>query len=450
VGTITGTITITDNATGSPHTVSLTGTGASSGGGCTSGVLSNGGFEAGNLSCWTTGGVSAPTISTVQKHSGSYSALLGVTSGTEPNGDSSLVQTISIPSGATATLSFWYWPSTTDSITYDWQEAQVRNTSGTMLAQIMKVCSNAQAWTQVTYNLSSYAGQTIQLYFNDHGDGYGDLTYMYLDDVAVTITQATPSFSLAASPTAVSVAQGKSGTSTITSTVSGGFNSSVALSASGQPSGVTVSFNPASLAAPGSGSSTMTMSVASTVAAGTYAITVTGTGGSQTHTTTVNLTVTVPSSQLIVNGGFETGSLSSWTISGTSNTPAVSTAQKHSGSYSALLGTSSGTEPNGDSSFYQTITIPSTATTATLTFWYWPSTTDTITYDWQEAQVQNTSGTMLAQIMKVCSNAQAWTQVSYNLISYKGQTVRIYFNDHEDGYGDLTYMYLDDVAVNVQ
>jgi bacillopeptidase F (M6 metalloprotease family) len=56
----------------------------------------------------------------------------------------------------------------------------------------------------------------------------------------------------------------------------------------------------------------------------------------------------------------------------------------------------------------------------------------------------------LAQIMKVCSNAQAWTQVTYDLTSYKGQTIRIYFNDHQDGYGDLTYMYVDDVSVTVQ
>jgi leucyl aminopeptidase len=66
----------------------------------------------------------------------------------------------------------------------------------------------------------------------------------------------------------------------------------VALSASGQPSGVTVTFNPTSIAAPGSGSSTMTMAVASSTATGTYPITVTGNGGGITHTATVSLTVT--------------------------------------------------------------------------------------------------------------------------------------------------------------
>jgi kumamolisin len=100
------------------------------------------------------------------------------------------------------------------------------------------------------------------------------------------------SFSLSANPTGVSVVQGKTGTSTITSSTSGGFNSAVALSATGQPTGVTVGFNPTSIAAPGSGTSVLTFTVASTTATGVYPITVTGTGGGLTETTTVTLTVT--------------------------------------------------------------------------------------------------------------------------------------------------------------
>jgi len=109
---------------------------------------------------------------------------------------------------------------------------------------------------------------------------------------ALTGGGSTPSFGISAAPTSVSVAQGSSGTSTITTTVSGGFNSAIALSATGQPTGVTVGFNPTSIAAPGSGTSTMTMTVASTTVTGTYTITVTGIGGGITHTATVSLTVT--------------------------------------------------------------------------------------------------------------------------------------------------------------
>src|SRR5580693_555634 len=109
---------------------------------------------------------------------------------------------------------------------------------------------------------------------------------------ALAPTSTSPNFTISASPASVSVVQGNNGSSTITTAVSGGFNSAIALSATGQPTGVTVSFSPTSIAAPGSGTSTMTIVVASTTAAGTYPITVTGTGGSVTQTATVTLTVT--------------------------------------------------------------------------------------------------------------------------------------------------------------
>ena len=101
---------------------------------------------------------------------------------------------------------------------------------------------------------------------------------------------AVPGFNLSASPSSVSIQQGNAGSTTITSTAVGGFNGAVALTASGQPSGVTVSFNPASIT--GNGTSTMNITVASTATAGTYPITVTGTSGGTVETTTVQLTVT--------------------------------------------------------------------------------------------------------------------------------------------------------------
>jgi len=86
----------------------------------------------------------------------------------------------------------------------------------------------------------------------------------------------TPDFTISASPTTVSVAPGKSGVSTITTAIAGGFDAAIALSATGQPTGVTATFNPTSIAAPGSGNSTLTLAVASTTAIGMYTITVNG------------------------------------------------------------------------------------------------------------------------------------------------------------------------------
>jgi len=268
--------------------------------------------------------------------------------------------------------------------------------------------------------------------------------------ISLTVSSGTqPGFTLTANPGSVSVQQGSSGTSTISSSPFGGFSGNITLSSSGAPSGVTVSYNPSTIAA--TGSSTMTMAVSSTAVAGTYTINVIGTGPAGViETTTVSLTVTTSGggSNLIQNGGFETGSLSPWTASG-QLLPTVTNAKAHSGSYSCLVGKTSTPELNGNSSISQTITIPRTAKKVTLTFWYYPGTNDTVSYAYQECLIQNSGGGELASVLKAANNTQAWTQITYDLTSYKGRTIRVYFNCHGNGYSpDYVYMYVDDVSVN--
>ncbi|HSS50264.1 MAG TPA: hypothetical protein VLX28_15105, partial [Thermoanaerobaculia bacterium] len=64
---------------------------------------------------------------------------------------------------------------------------------------------------------------------------------------------SNPDFAISASPASVTAAQGFATTTTISTTVSNGFNSAVALSASGVPSGASATFSPTSIGAPGSG-----------------------------------------------------------------------------------------------------------------------------------------------------------------------------------------------------
>ncbi len=71
-----------------------------------------------------------------------------------------------------------------------------------------------------------------------------------------------PELTLAVSPTSLSVAQGASGSTTVTTTVSSGFNSAVAPDGLRRALRRPASFNPTSIAAPGSGSSTLTPSPA--------------------------------------------------------------------------------------------------------------------------------------------------------------------------------------------
>ena len=171
--------------------------------------------------------------------------------------------------------------------------------------------------------------------------------------------------------------------------------------------------------------------------------------GNTGTSTTITVTVSNGTQWLIQNPGFETGNLTNWTATGV-YLPFVQTAVHREGNYAAQLGANTPPEPNGNSSLYQTVTIPSTATTATLQFWYWAATADTIANDWQEAQVQNSSGVTLAQVMKICSNTRTWTHVVYDVSAYKGQTIRVYFNVHGNANGKLTYMYVDDVNLSAK
>ena len=151
-------------------------------------------------------------------------------------------------------------------------------------------------------------------------------------------------------------------------------------------------------------------------------------------------------SQLITNGGFETGQ-SPWTESSTGGYQLVDTSRPHTGSYSAYLnGYNSSTDV-----IYQTVTIPSTATSATLTFWTYVSTTETShAYDYLYAQVRNTSGSALATLVTLNDGTAAgWVQRSYNLLNYKGQTIQIAFKGTNDS-SNPTDFFVDDVSLQVQ
>ena len=136
-------------------------------------------------------------------------------------------------------------------------------------------------------------------------------------------SSSNPGFTLSASPNAGSIAQGSGGSTTITSTVTDGFDSTITLSASGQPTGVTVEFG-SNLT--GAGSTSMTITVGSTVTPGTYPITITGTSGSTVETTTYTLMVT--------------GTTAGFSVSASPNT--ISIARSSSGQVTITTGATGG------------------------------------------------------------------------------------------------------------
>ena len=236
----------------------------------------------------------------------------------------------------------------------------------------------------ITSGSNGYSATTAY----DLATGWGSPNGSALINALAGSASTTPGYSLSASPASVSIAQGGSGSSTITSTVTGGFDSAVTLSASGQPTGVTVGFSPASIT--GTGTSSLSITVGSSVAAGTYTITVTGTSGSTTETTKVSLTVTSttaafsisasPASLTVdrgssgdvtvttsVTGGFDSAIALSASGEGSGVTISFSPTSITGAGSSTMKITVSGSASTGDHTITITGTSGSTKHTATVT-----------------------------------------------------------------------------------
>jgi hypothetical protein len=358
----TYTITVTGTASSGTHatTVSLAVTGPPSNG------ITNGGFETGNLSGWTVAG-SASASTTA--HTGSFSALVGSTS---PSTDSSISQTFSVPTGQTQ-LSFWYQITCPDTLTYDWATATLTDTTaGTTSTLLAPTCTNDGTWHNVT--ASVVAGHAYTLKLASHDDNYtGDATYTRYDDVTLGGTAAND-FSISLSPSSRQVAAGATTTFAVNLAVTSGAAQTVTLAVANLPTGVTGSFNPATVT--GNGSSTLTLTAAGTAPAVTNAsFTVTGTATSGSRSASATLTVTPPTSNdfsvgpaspasvSAAQGGSATTSIPTAVTSGSAQSVAFSASGQPAGVTAAF----SPSSVTAGSSSTLTLTVGSSATPGTYT-----------------------------------------------------------------------------------
>ena len=282
--------------------------------------------------------------------------------------------------------------------------------------------------------------------------------------VAISLTVATvsSSFTLSASPASLTVAAGASGGSTITSTISGGFDAAISLSASGMPVGVTASFNPTSIPVPGSGTSSVTFTAGASASSGTFPISISGTGGGDTANTTVSLTITgMEGGQLIVDGGFESATKSGdsapgWTATTNSNSHnviVVNGSYPHTGKNYARLGAYN----NENDTLTQTITVPAGATSAPLTFWANITTSESNgkAYDYLYVEIHSSSGSLLATPLTLSNlnstsdnnkSGQYFQPASVDLSAYAGETIEVVFHANTD-YEDTTTFLIDDLSL---
>jgi uncharacterized protein (TIGR03437 family) len=232
------------------------------------------------------------------------------------------------------------------------------------------------------------------------------------------------------------------------SPASGPVGTSVTISGSNFTGATSVKFNGQTASFSVVSASSINATVPNCSSTGT--ISVTTAGGTATSSGSFSVTGCTTQQQLLGNPGFETGTAAPWVATaGVIDNSAGQAA--HSGAWKAWLNGYGSTHTD---SLYQDVTIPSTATSATLSFWMHIDTAETTTstaYDTLKVQVRNTSNTVLTTLATYSNlNAAAgYVQKSFNVIAYKGQTIRVYFLGTEDSSLQTSFV-IDDTALNVQ
>ncbi|RAJ37582.1 kumamolisin [Kitasatospora sp. SolWspMP-SS2h] len=152
-------------------------------GSCTAAqLLGNPGFETGSASPWTASSGVVSNSGSQAAHGGSWKAWLD---GYGSSHTDSLSQSVAVPSGCTAKLSFWLHVDTaeTGSTAYDKLTVSV---NGTTVAAYSNLDKNT-GYAQKTIDLSSYAGQTVTVKFNGVEDSSLQTSFV-LDDTALNVS----------------------------------------------------------------------------------------------------------------------------------------------------------------------------------------------------------------------------------------------------------------------
>ncbi|MFF8596112.1 putative Ig domain-containing protein [Streptomyces sp. NPDC015220] len=179
-GTYSATVTAKDS-TGAFGSASFTWTVGTSGGSCTPAqLLGNAGFESGSTTWSTTSGV-ITNASGEAAHSGSYKAWLD---GYGSSHTDTLSQSVTVPAGCKATLTFYLHVDTAETTTGS-QYDKLTVTAGSKTLATYSNLNAGSGYSQKSFDLSSLAGSTVTLKFNGVEDSSLQTSFV-IDDTALT------------------------------------------------------------------------------------------------------------------------------------------------------------------------------------------------------------------------------------------------------------------------
>jgi hypothetical protein len=276
--------------------------------------------------------------------------------------------------------------------------------------------------------------------------------------VTVTATDTTGAHGSASFTWTINSATGNTVTVTNPGSQTGTVGTAVSLqiSATDSASGQTLTFSatglPAGLSISTSGLITGTPTTSGSNSVTVTATDTTGAHGSASFTWTINpASGGCTAQQLFGNPGFETGSISPWSASSGVLADTGEGVPAHTGSWLAWLDGYGGAHTD---TLSQSVTIPSTCVSATLSFWLYINTDDPTNkaYDTFSIQVLNSSGTVLATLATLSNlnTTGGYSQYSYSVAPYIGQKITIKYTGKETlGSGYDTNFFEDDNALNV-
>ena len=366
---------------------------------------------------------------TARAHTGKRSMRTGIVKTADDRYSfSDAGQWVTIPSkAASVTLRLWEYPASEEATTLalpappavgssidalekqlvsnDVQYVLILDQNYNIAEVLLWQLSNAQKWVKHEFDLSDYKGRTIRVQFGTFNDGYYNqgITSMYVDDVTLdtcTTAAPTPTPTATPSPTATPI------------------NSP------------------------------------------------TPTNTPQPGTTPTATSTPTGCSDRILNGSFE--DTSDWVIPITAFSAGYSTDRAHSGDRSMRTGIVHAAHNRFSySDFRQTVTIPWDAKSALVRFWLYPRSQDAallsvpsqplsdifgqdaLNEDVQYVLILNAYGNWIDTLVWQRSNAGTWTSKDFDLDKYIGSTIKLQFGTYNDGLGGVTYMYVDDVSLQV-